>query len=310
MPLFRRRPRAEDERSPDLPMSLAQADRLRGLVRTVFAERGREVTVYADHMVDDQGTQFGLWNLAALCSGEPDREWRGLVERHVSALIAPKPTVEDLTDDELRPMVRARLLERTSLPNPERHPHAVELAGQLVEILCVDLPDSVLTPAEAEFSRRGGALGPWLDVGRANLRAELADAELEHEPVTPDDGLGRFDVLLGDSVYTASFALFLPELLARAGRADRGRGVLVTLPSRNQVAFRVVDGDGPDHAMALQHLFRFAMAGYDGAPGGLSPHVYWVRDGAWRQATGFDEEGQPAIHVDEELGRALGLLED
>ncbi len=293
-------------------MSLAQADRLRALVRTVFAEHGREVTVYADHVEDDQGTQFGLWNLAALCHGEVEREWRELVQRHVGALIAPKPTVEDLSDDELRSMVRARLLERGALPRPEWHPHAVELAGQLVEILCVDLPDSVLTPAEVEFSRRGGALGPWLDAGRANLRAELAATELEHEheQVTPGGGLGGFEVLMADSVYTASFALFLPEMLARAGRADQGRGVLVTLPSRSQVAFRVVDGDGPDHAMAVQHLFRFAMAGYDDAPGGVSPHVYWVHAGSWRQVTGFDEQGRPAIHVDEELGRALGLLDE
>ena len=39
----------------------------------MIGEAGREVTVYADHVVDDQGTQFGLWNLPALCGGEPER---------------------------------------------------------------------------------------------------------------------------------------------------------------------------------------------------------------------------------------------
>ena len=305
MGLFRRQ-RPDLERSADLPLTTDRATRLRSLVRTAFAEAGREVTVYADHVVDDEGTRFGLWNLAATCNGEPEREWPAIVSRHIQALVAPKPTLETLTDDQLRPMVRSRIQDRAALPDPGRHPHAAEIGGDLVEVLCVDLPDSVVTPAESEFSGRG-ALGPWLDTGRANLHADLLSAELEHERLSPPDGLGAFEVLMGDSVYTASFALFLPALLARAHRADQGRGVLVALPFRHQVGFRVVDGEGPDLAMALQHLFRFAISGYDEAPGGLSPHVYWVHDGRWQQVTEFDEEGRPGVHVDDDLGRALGL---
>ncbi len=33
----------------------------------------------------------------------------------------------------------------------------------------------------------------------------------------------------------------------------------------------------------------------------MSPHVWWIRDDEWRQATGTDDSGAPAILVREEL---------
>lgn len=311
MPLFRRGRRAEEPSEPDgtLPLTAAEAQRFRTLVRSAWAEAGREVTMYAGHVVDDQGTQFGLWNLAALCHSEAERDWPDAIRQHIRALSEPTPDLDTLTDDELRPMVRSRILDRGTLPDTVWQPSAREIVGDLVETLCVDFPDHVMTPKESEFTSRGGALGPWLDAGRLNLRDEMRVTALEHEAVTPPDGTGWFDVVMSESVYTASFAIFLTEVMGRVGRQEQGRGVLVAVPFRHQIAFRVIDDDTGDLPSALHHLFQFALAGYADAPGGITPHVFWVRDGSWRQITRLDGD-RATIQVDEELAGLLGLTEE
>lgn len=123
------------------------------------------------------------------------------------------------------------------------------------------------------------------------------------ETLTDKPG-GSFTVVCGDSFFTASLTLILPEALARfVDEADQGRGVLVAVPFRHQFAFRVIDAK--DATLALNNMFRLAMLGYGDAPGPLSPHVYWVHDGEWTQATRIDDEGQPIVEVSAELGDAL-----
>ena len=71
------------------------------------------------------------------------------------------------------------------------------------------------------------------------------------------------------------------------------------------LGYRVIDG--PDAALGLNHLFSLAIRSYGEAPGPLSPHVYWVRDGEWHQVTRFDREGRPCVDVSAELAEALAL---
>jgi hypothetical protein len=85
-------------------------------------------------------------------------------------------------------------------------------------------------------------------------------------------------------------------------------GVFVATPFRHQVAWRVLDGT-PDSALALNHLFNFAMRGFADSPGPLSQNVYWVRGGEWTPVTAV-VDGQPQVHVGEELARALGGVEE
>ena len=55
-------------------LTVAEADRVRFLVRQAFAGYGREVVVHAGHLRDDQGGEFGLWNVAAACHEAPRGE--------------------------------------------------------------------------------------------------------------------------------------------------------------------------------------------------------------------------------------------
>lgn len=289
-------------RDPELPLSVAQAQRLRELVRVAWGRVGREVTVHSDHVVDADGGVFGLWNLAVLVADAPGRKWPALVGEHVSRLATPNPSVQTLSEAELRAQLVLRLAENGGLPDLSWFPTAPTLAGDLRQVLVLDFPDTVITPHESDLAARGD-LDEWRAVGRANLWHMMRSEKREHEVAGRGDG-GHFDVLFGESVYTASMAMFLPELLSFVGQADLGRGIFVAVPYRHQVAFRVIDG--PQAAQGLQNLFGFAMAGYDDGAGPLSPHVYWVKDGHWEQVTSRDEDG-PQIIVGAHLAEALGM---
>lgn len=68
--MFRRKRQDERQEPPDEVLSFltrSEAQQVRVLVREAFGERGREVIVYADHVVDEGGVQYGLWNVAAAC---------------------------------------------------------------------------------------------------------------------------------------------------------------------------------------------------------------------------------------------------
>ena len=167
--------------------------------------------------------------------------------------------------------------------------------------LCVDLPQTVQTPAQSFYEERGG-LDHWYGVGTGNLRHVLHHEPLEQavlEAAGP-----AFQIVIGESVMTASLALLLGELLVELGTPDLGRGVLVAVPFRHQIAYRVVDG--PDALPVIGRLALFAHDGWSEGLGPLSPHVYWVRDGRWHQLTSI-EDGTIRVSIDDEAGAAFGL---
>jgi hypothetical protein len=114
----------EDRSGPDsyLPfLTAVQADRVRYLVRQAFAEGGREVTVYADHLRDDQGAEFGLWNVAAACHNDPRGEpaWPAITAEYASSLVEgiDHNPLDRLTPREAQSRVYVKLTQPTpSLP--------------------------------------------------------------------------------------------------------------------------------------------------------------------------------------------------
>jgi len=302
MGLFKR-PRPEPLPDPDLPLSTDGAATLRMMVRSAFAEAGIEVAVLPDHVVDDQGRQFGLWNIAAVCNTLPERDWPDAVGKHVANLVGPADDLDSMTDAELATCTYLRLVERAGLPNVDWHPSATPIGADMLALLSVDLPETVSTPTEETWAQRGG-LDRWLSTGRANLLALLAGDDIEHQRIELGAG-GSFDVAMGDSFFVASTALLTEELVRRFDpTAETSHGVLVATPFRHQVAWRVIDGT-TDSALALDNLFRFAMLGFADSPGPLSHDVYWVRGGEWATVTAV-VDGQPQVHVSEELAAVLG----
>jgi hypothetical protein len=300
MKLLKRRPPSRSFDDHLSYFTLLEANDFRRLVERSFAAAGHDVSVYGDHIEDRDGTTLGLWNIGQLCAGSDRQEWPELIADHVALVTAPPRTLGALTDEELETGLYLRLADADSLPDPDGLGHARVVAPGLVEVLSVDLGDSVATPSRDELAARG-TLGEQLARGRANLLSLLAADE--PEAVTVGDGSkGRFASVTDASFFTASLALVLPEAVRRfTGEEHGGRGTLVAVPGRHRLLYRPVDA--PDAGEALRRMFDAARVDHRDAPGPLSPNVYWVRNNRWVPVTSL-EGGKPRV-VPGELRDAL-----
>ena len=271
--------------------TVSEANEFRRLVGRSFAAVGRDVAVYPDYVEDRSGTTFQLWNIGVLCVGSKPRDWPELIDDHVRLVTTPARDLADLSQAELESCLYLRLVETTSVPDSDSLGYARMVAPGMLEVLSVDLADSVATPSREELTARG-TIGELIACGRENLRALLTGDGLQAEAVGDREG-GRFTAVTGDSFFTASLALLLSETVERfTGEDDWGRGVLVAVPTRHRLLYRTIDA--PDAASALQHMLHAALRGFHGEAGPLSPDVFWVRKGQWVQVTSW-EGGKPRI---------------
>jgi len=283
----------------------AQANRVRMLTRQAFAERGREVLVFGDHVRDDQGTQFGLWNVAVACKNEPRGEpaWPGVIAQHVQTITATSDSNPFLgvSPDDIRSRTYVRLVPADQLP-PERrknYSYMRELAPGLLEALALDLPDAVVTFGDQQVEQFGG-LAALREAGLANLRALPVE---QHERLDAPGG-GHFELLLGESVYTASRVLVMPELVRQLfGPVDTRYGVLAAVAHRHQAALHVIRDQSV--IPSINDMATFALVGYSDSAGSLSPNVYWWRDGTWRRISEVGAEGGIFVEAGEDLLRVL-----
>jgi hypothetical protein len=282
---------------------VAEAHHFRRLVEESFARAGRDVTVHADHAEDRTGTSFGLWNIGALCVGVEPLEWPELIDDHVRCVTTPTCDIRELSQDEFESRLRLRLVDAGASWAPDRLGYAREVVPGLLEVLSVDLPDAVTTLTKEDVVDRG-TLRELLEHGRASLRALLASSDAVVETVEAEAG-GSFSLLRGSSYFTASLALLLPETLERfSAEIDRGYGVLIAVPSRHQLGFRVIDGRKA--VPSLHRMLDVARRGFYDEPGPVSPNVYWVRNRRWTQVTSV-EGARARVHLRGELRDALKL---
>ena len=262
----------------------AQAWEFRRLVERSFASAGRDVSVHSDHVEDRGGTTFSLFNLGLLCVGAPSDDWPALIEDHVRLVTTPARDLSELSQQELEAGLYLRLVEAASVPDPDAVAYARVVAPGLLEVLSVDLPDSVATPTREALESRG-TLGELIDRARENLLALLDSDGVRAEQVG-DASRGRYTAVTGDSFFTASLALLLAETIERfSGEDDWGRGVLVAVPCRHQLLYRPING--PDAEAALHHMLESAVLGFAAEAGPLSPDVFWVRNRRWTQVTSW-----------------------
>ncbi len=300
MKLLKRRPTSRSFDDHLTYFTLLEANEFRRLVERSFAAAGHDVSVYGDHIEDRDGTTLGLWNIGQLCAGADRDDWPDLIADHVALVTAPPRDLGELTRDELEAALYLRLADAASLPDPDVLGHARVVAPGLLEVLSVDLGDSVVTPSKEELAARG-TLGEQLGRGRANLLALLAADEPE-ALIVGEGAKGRFTTVTNASFFTASLALVLSETLRRfTGEEHGARGTLVAVPGRHRLLYRSVDA--PDAGEALRRMFDAGRVDYRDAPGPLSPLVYWVRNNRWVPVTSFDG-GKPRV-VPGELRDAL-----
>lgn len=269
--------------------TLAEADAFRRLVERSFAAAGHDVVVHADYVEDRRGTTLQLWNIGALCIGADPADWERLISEHVRLVTTPGRDLAELSQDELERNLYLRLVDSASVPDPAALVHARVVAPGLLEVLSVDLWDSVANPTHDELAGRG-PLAALLDRGRANLVGLLADAGLRVEVVGER---GRYTAVSGDSSFTASLALLLPQTVEHVPMEETwGRGVLAAVPTRHRFLYRPIDT--ADAARALNAIQHEALRGFSREPAPLSPDVFWVRRDTWTQVTSWDG-GKPRV---------------
>ena len=283
-----------------------RAARLRMLVRRAFAEQGVEVVVHEDHVVDVNGRRFGLANLAAVCHrSDKDKRWPSLVQDHVVTILravdAPDPFT-GATFERVRARTVCRIYDHASLPDPLLHSYVRELAPGLVEVLALDLPDSVAVFRDEHVEACGG-LPALRAMGMVNLAAEPVD---HHKILHTPEG-AELHAFTGNSMFVASKALLLEDLLSEVfDITDTPDGVLVALPNRHELVLHVLRDATAVHA--LYTLVGYTAETFAETPGPLSPFVYWWRKGTFTQVTDTDESGAFRVVVVAELGEVLARL--
>jgi hypothetical protein len=276
----------QDEHLPELTISGAQ--RLRDLVRGSMAVAGYEVTVYAGHVEDADGRQFGLGSLARRLSDPrlAAKRWPSIVEDHITRLLASVngPDEFDVPTEDLLERTYLRLYEAGSLPDADWWSYGREALPGVLELLALDLPDSVATFNDEQVTKHG--IDRLRVAGLANLRREEADERATYDGV---------EILVG-SMFMASTVLVLREVVLRTtGEAHLPNGVLVAVPFRHQLLYHVPRDT--EVIEALNSMAAFAAMGYDKEVGPISPHVYWWQDGEFHQITQRDEDGRIEVHV-------------
>ncbi|MFJ5224950.1 hypothetical protein [Streptomyces sp. NPDC088400] len=311
MRLFRRGPKRDGRDMPRDPafsfFSVDEAAHFRAQVREAFAELGLEVTLYADMATDSAGRQFGLGNLAAVCHNDDrgPRVWGELARRHAGMVLRTMDSpsaLETLSPEQIRAQLYPRVISQDSL-DPQAFGYARSVAPGLYEVLALDLPESVMMLTDE-------ALEPLGEVQQLRDRAlgNLRELPVEGRETVKNTGGIRFEVVLGDSFYTASRVLALDTVVRQVtGQRIPPDGALVAMPFRHQLAFHVIR----DTTMipSLNAMASFAASGYEDTPGAISPYVYWWRGGTLTQLSDEDEDGEGLrIVVGEEFQELLERL--
>lgn len=296
-----------DETFPYL--SVADAQRLRAFARQAFADAGLEVSVHGDHVAAADGRQFGLANIAAQChsaDGGPG-SWRGLVGEHVRRVLAAagRPTAGDLGREEVLARSYLRLVGTSTVPESamEWFSYARPVCGDMIELLALDDPESVTYLRDEDVERIG--LEDLRAAGLENLIREPFDS---YDAVDGPDGV-TIHVVHGQSVYTASKLLVLPDVLRRVlGEQAYPHGLLVAAPFRHQLVFHPIADSRM--ILAAELMAAFAAEGYAEGVGSLSPYVYWWFGGRLTQVSHLDDGGRPAIETRGQFGELVARLVD
>lgn len=286
-------PAAEGAAAPDdalAPLGAADADWLRTTAAAAFTGIGVPgVVVRPDHLVDAEGKEYGLTNLAAVLAQNDRAQWTSIVDGHVGSLALARQRAEATYDDVVDLLV-ARVLVEEDLPQvvPSAGPR---LGGGLCVRAAIDYPEVV------SILYHETRVGGW------DVTGEAALAGLRRLPA-PTHATLDHDVHLFEAqdFFGASRVLLHDELLDSVGATDRPFGTLVTLPSRAFLAVHVLRDATVIHALNL--MARLGQAGRT-QPGTMSPHVYYrSTDGELQQVTQYADD-KVNVMVDGAFARAM-----
>ncbi|MFD8080743.1 hypothetical protein ACFV4F_03475 [Kitasatospora sp. NPDC059722] len=273
-------------------------------VRAAFAELGNEVTLHGEVARDLHGRDYGLGGLLDLVERRPGVPLGELVRAHVLELVVAVqgPMAGDAgSPEETAARLYPVLLDATTLVDPARLPHALEIAPGVLELLALESPVGWQVLTSDAVAELGDASRLRMDA-----RARLARLPVERHEVRPTGQGGSLHVVTGGSALTGSRVLVLDALYrAVAGRDLPPDGAVVAFPTPFRLLFAPFDVEVPD---VLQVLIETAARECDASAAPLSRHTYWWRGG---ELTPLTEEGEGGlldlVHVDEVIAAVTRL---
>ncbi|MFE3116626.1 hypothetical protein [Streptomyces niveus] len=287
------RPESAASHTPHDPhltaLTVEQADYLRELVRDYHARHGNSVTVDGDTVHSARGTQ-ALYNVAELCRRAEPGAWAGIVEHHFNALDAATRSAESgagpgsaVGAEDIRGSVYLRLVPDDAFPAEalSSFSYARHVATGLLEVLALDLPDSVRLLGDQDVA------GAGLEELRAAGRANLVDEPVDYDVTRTDSGAIQH-LVSGGSMFVASKALVLDDVArSLTGRELPDEGALFTVPSRHFLVFHPLED--ANAVGAINDLAAFGLGAHQDNPGPLSPRIYWWHKGVVTCLTEIDD---------------------
>jgi hypothetical protein len=204
----------------------------------------------------------------------------------------PPDLLATLTLEQALDGVHLRLQPRSAVPWPEHVSYARPIGEDLLEILMWKWRDALVTLTDDVVARLGSEA--LRAAGLANLVASPFGEWARH-PLT---GGGEVIVVRGDSGFTASRALVVPDVLRRTiGGGEEiplPHGALVCLPDRHTLGLHPLG-----HRNVLRAVSWLTLLGLDDfpcAPYPASPHLHWWHDGVLEQVSSSDPAGFVVHH--------------
>ena len=274
---------------------LSAEDDFAGSLRVACERLGLSVMSYDGECVEVRGRRLNgrvaLDDLRARCSLLPRKEWEGVLLEALHALALAREARADLADLAVAgPALRARVQSEGSVLAEDVV--LAPLCAGLVEVLLVET-EGALAPVPPSVAQGWGAPVPEL-----LLRGRVQSLAAEEPSVEPVD-LGCDGVV---AVQTSA-----PFAGSQAFRLDRlldlpEAGALVALPTRHLLLaapLRTRTGT----LDAAQALLTNAEPLWRQGPGGLSPDLFWLRDGALVHLPGTPTSLSPPLGFVEVLER-------
>ena len=212
--------------------------------------------------VAGRSTHYGLTNLAQQWVIASPRQRNRVVQEHFKRLFdaedAPRPEGADLLA-----LLRPRLWSRETVASAGVPLLTRDVADDLVAVLCVDLPTTVVTLKPEQGAATGKSVDELWDIATDQIDdgQAVADDRLE-------DGTRA---LTGDSPFVASRLLELDRFVGPLAT----HGAVVAVPHRHMLL--VYELPSLDVVLRLNYLIVAATNIYRKGPGSISPSVYWWR---------------------------------
>ena len=196
---------------------------------------------------------------------------------------APAIDSTDMPEEQVLSRAYLRLMEGFR-PEPDWWQYALETVPGTLEVVVLDFPAMMTFLNDEQVAHYGHER--LREAGLRNLAREEPDAQVIDDVV----------VLTG-SDYTASTALVLPDMIARAsGETEFGNGVLVSMPERQLLTYHL-PRDESIH-QALQTMINITLSEFDGGHKPISKHLYWWDRGEFFPITSFAADDTVNIHID------------